>query len=92
MSERILDLDVGETNTIEYTYVVTTNDAGKTITNDVSVTSDEVKTPVQDRVTVTIKPVEPENVTITIEYVNENGESIGGTYTEEVWRMELGPN
>lgn len=78
------DLDVGETKTIEYTYVVTTNDAGKTITNDVSVTSDEVKTPVQDRVTVTIKPVEPENVTITIEYVNENGESIGGTYTEEV--------
>lgn len=82
------DLDVGETKTIEYTYVVTTNDAGKTITNDVSVTSDEVKTPVQDRVTVTIKPVEPENVTITIEYVNENGEPIGSAYTEEVEKGE----
>lgn len=82
------DLDVGETKTIEYTYVVTTNDAGITITNDVSVTSDEVKTPVQDRVTVTIKPVEPENVTITIEYVNENGEPIGSAYTEEVEKGE----
>lgn len=78
------DLDVGETKTIKYTYVVTTDDAGKTITNDVSVTSDEVTTSVQDRVTVMVKPVEPENVTITIEYVNENGEPIGGTYAEEV--------
>ncbi len=77
------DLDVGETKTIEYTYVVTTNDAGKTITNDVSVTSDEVKTPVQDRVTVTIKPVEPENVTITIEYVDEADKTTIGTFTKE---------
>lgn len=77
------DLAVGETKTIEYTYVVTTNDAGETITNDVSVTSDEVTTSVQDRVTVTVKPVEPENVTITIEYVDEADKTTIGTFTKE---------
>ncbi|MCI8704660.1 MAG: DUF11 domain-containing protein [Anaerotignum sp.] len=82
------DLAVGETKTIKYTYVVTTDDAGKTITNDVSVTSDEVKTPVPGSATVTVKPVEPENVTITIEYVDENGGPIGSAYTEQVEKGE----
>lgn len=77
------DLAVEETKTIEYTYVVTTDDAGETITNDVSVTSDEVKTPVPGSATVKVKPVEPENVTITIEYVDE-ADKIIGTFTKEV--------
>ncbi len=79
----LFDLAVGETKTITYTYTVTADDAGKDITNNVDVTSAEVTTPVTGSKTVTVKPVEPEKVTITIRYVNEANEIID-TFTEEV--------
>lgn len=82
------DLAVKATKTITYTYKVTAEDAGKVITNTANVTSKEVTTPVQDSATVTVNPAEPEKVTITIEYVDEDGEPIGGTYTEEVEKGE----
>ena len=68
------DLAVKATKTITYTYEITADDAGKDITNDVSVTSDEVKTPVQDRVTVTIKALEGMRI-ITVNRVH-NGNTI----------------
>ena len=77
------DLAVKATKTITYTYEITADDAGKDITNDVSVTSDEVKTPVPGSATVKVKPVEPENVTITIEYVDEADKTTIGTFTKE---------